>query len=596
MSYNMKTNSSVYVRVVVIVLFSLVIFFAPSSLYAQNIKWFNPQHTDTLCIQQRAWAEEMQNSYDRVPSRMNGILRSSVYNLSHNSAGLAIHFYTNSPTIRVRYKVTWNLSMPHMPTTGVSGIDLYNISKMGQWTYLSGKYSFGSWVDGEVTDGIKQASGVQCEYNFNELCTSSESEYRLYLPLYNVVSEMEIGVEEGSIFKIAPVRKEKPIVAYGSSVTQGACASRPGNAWTNMLSRQLDWPIVNLGFSGCGLLDPEFIDLINEIDAAVFILDCNGNLIRFPREKIIDLTLDAVRKLRASHPNTPILIADFPGFKFAQNGYASNSATLEAYNQLCKDDSLLYYLSCKEQAEPSDGKVDGIHPNDLGMYFIANAYEAKLREILHMPVGQLKTQIPVSQRRDIAFYDWMDRHEQTLATNQSQSPRNVIMGDSITHYWGGFAKKESGRESWYKYFVKAGYENLGCGWDYVENLLWRVYHGELDGFDADNIIVNIGTNNLFKDSDEDIANGILFLLDEIRYRQPQARIKFIGILPRNGREERVATLNKLIKEVISAKNYEFCDCGDLLLAKNGKIEQSLFIDGLHPNEKGYKRIARKILK
>ena len=592
----MKTNHSNLVRSRVFVISIFLTLFFPLALSAQKIKWFNPQKTDTLCIQQRAWTDEMKNSYDRVPSRMNGVLRSSVYNLSHNSAGLALHFYTNSPVVKVRYKVTWNLNMHHMPSTGVSGIDLYNISKMGEWTYLSGKYSFGSWVNGEMIDGVQQPSGAQCEYNFKDLNTKQESEYRLYLPLYNVVSEIEIGVEEGSVFKISPVRREKPIVAYGSSVTQGACASRPGNAWTNMLSRKLDLPIVNLGFSGCGLLDPEFIDLINEIDAAVFILDCNGNLHRFPREKIIELTLDAVRKLRASHPDTPILISDFPGYSYEKNGYETNSATFQAYNQLCKDDALLYYLSCKEQAEPMDGKVDGIHPNDLGMYFIANAYEAKLREILHMPMGQIKTQVPVSQRRDIAFYDWMERHNQILASNQLSAPRNVIMGDSITHYWGGFEKKESGRETWYKYFDKAGYKNLGYGWDYVENLLWRVYHGELDGFKADNIIVNIGTNNLFKDSDEDIAHGILFLLDEIRYRQPQSRIKFIGIYPRGGREERVATLNKLIKEVISAKNYEFCDCGKLLLGKDGKIDKSLFIDGLHPNEKGYKRIASKILK
>ena len=243
-----------------------------------------------------------------------------------------------------------------------------------------------------------------------------------------------------------------------------------------------------------------------------------------------------------------------------------------------------------------DGKVDGIHPNDLGMYFIANAFEAKLREIMHMPVGELKTQIPLTQRRDIAFYGWMERHNEILAANQACAPRNVIMGDSITHYWGSFEPREAGRETWYKYFEKAGYRNMGYGWDYVENLLWRVYHGEIDGFKAGTVIVNIGTNNMFDDTDENIAKGVKFLLDEIRYRQPEARIKFIGIYPRVGQEERVITMNRAIQAAIEPAGYEFCDCGARLLGKDGKIDASLFQDGLHPNEKGYQRIVRQVLK
>lgn len=264
------------------------------SLSAQDIQWFNPQKTDQPCIQQRGWAKEMKNAYARVPERMEGVIRKEVYSLSRNSAGLSIHFFTNSPTIHIRYKVVGGISMPHMPATGVSGIDLYNIDKQGQWEYrYTSTYQFGKWVEGKVADGVKQPSGTQCEYVFRGLDQSNESEYRLYFPLYNVVSEMEIGVEQGSIFKVAPVRKEKPIVVYGTSVTQGACASRPGNAWTNMVSRRMDWPVINLGFSGFGRLDPEFIDLISEIDAAIFVLDCNGNLNLNSCEKNVELVKDA---------------------------------------------------------------------------------------------------------------------------------------------------------------------------------------------------------------------------------------------------------------------------------------------------------------
>ena len=562
---------------------------------AQEIKWFNPQKSDIPCIQQRGWTEEMGNSYNRMPERMKGKVRDAVYSLSRNSAGLAIHFYSNAPEIYVRFKVVGGLSMMHMPATGVSGIDLYSIDQHGEWDYRIPRYKFGKWVEGETHDGIKEPSGTQVEYSYHKLPTDTESEYRIYFPLYNVVSEMEIGVAEGSIFKVAEPAHEKPIIVFGTSVTQGGCASRPGNAWTNMVSRRLDLPVINLGFSGNGMLDPEVIDLMNEIDAAVFVLDCNGNLNLKTPEEIVSLTISSVEKIRAVHPKTPILISDMPGYSYEKYGHGVNDCTRKAYDQIKDKVNDLYYLSCADQGEPLDGKVDGIHPNDLGMYFIANAFEAKFREILHMPLGKLSTQIPVTQRRDIYFYGWMERHQEILAGIRAKSPKNVLMGDSITHYWGGFEKRESGKESWYKYLAPLDYRNMGYGWDRVENLLWRVYHGELDGFSAENIVVNIGTNNISINSDEEIAEGILFLLNEIRYRQPEARIKFMAIYPRRGAEERVRSLNQAIEAKISPAGYEFVDCGKKLVHKNGKIIDELFVDGLHPNEKGYKKIVKSVL-
>ena len=120
----------------------------------------------------------------------------------------------------------------------------------------------------------------------------------------------------------------------------------------------------------------------------------------------------------------------------------------------------------------------------------------------------------------------------------------------------------------------AGFHNLGYGFDRIENVLWRVYHGELDGYKAEEVVLMIGTNN--------------------RQRQPEAKIKVIGILPRRNQEERVRNLNLRIRQIAETGWYTFKNPGTKLLQEDGKINESLFSDGLHPNEEGYKRIVDEI--
>ena len=143
--------------------------------------------------------------------------------------------------------------------------------------------------------------------------------------------------------------------------------------------------------------------------------------------------------------------------------------------------------------------------------------------------------------------------------------------------------------------VPAGFRNLGYGWDRIENLLWRVYHGELDGYQAQEVVVKIGTNNLDRDDDEEIVRGIVFLLKAIRQRQPEARIKVLGILPRRDREKRITELNRAMAEAIAPLGLSLTDVGGPLLKEDGKIDESCFSDGLHPNEKGYGKIVKKII-
>ena len=276
----------------------------------------------------------------------------------------------------------------------------------------------------------------------------------------------------------------------------------------------------------------------------------------------------------------------------------TNRASRKAYEQLqsegVKD---VYYLSYEELDMPSDSWVDYVHPSDFGMQHQAVAVEKKVREILHIPAGTIATTRPVTQRREPGMYEWRARHRAFLEHIANHPPKAVILGNSITHYWGGEPehRNKNGRETWEKVMRPAGFQNLGCGWDRIENVLWRVYHGELDGYEAGKVVLMIGTNNCGLNSDKEIVEGLRFLLSAIHQRQPKASVKVIGILPRRNQEQWVRNINFDIKEMVETEGYEFANPGTALLQQDGKINESLFIgDGLHPNDKGYELIAGEI--
>ena len=560
---------------------------------AAQWKWHNPVEAAYPVVQNQGFVQEIGQSFVRLPDRAHGVVSENVWNLSRNSAGLALHFYSNASQIRVRYTVAGGYSMPHMPATGVSGVDLYRIDSDGAWQFCFGNYTFQDTIS----------------YTY-QLTTPNRQhglgfEYRLYLPLYNSVKWLEIGVPEAedATFEWIPASTEKPIVLYGTSIAQGACASRPAMAWGNIVQRSLDYPLINLGFSGNGKLAPEVIEFINEINARLYILDCLPNLTTETEEEIMALVMAAVKQIRAKHA-TPILLIEHDGYGQMYtdaNQYAiverTNRACLKAYEQLQTEGILeLYYLSRKEMDMPADGWVDGTHPTDLGMQQQAAAVEKKVREILHIPLGEWTTTRPVTQRREPGTYEWRTRHATILEYTRNHTPKAILLGNSITHYWGGEPghSKKNGPKTWEKVMQPAGFLNLGCGWDRIENVLWRVYHGELDGYQAQKVVLMIGTNNIGMNTDTEIVAGLRFLLTAIHHRQPQAELKVIGILPRRNEEERIRKLNVRIKEMVETEGYTFANPGTSLLLPDGKIDESLFLDGLHPNDSGYARIADEI--
>ncbi len=568
--------------------------FVSSTVFAQapvQLHWWKPEF-----IEGQQWAKEVKSQYDRFPARAEQSVPKEVWNLSHHSAGLKISFRTNASTIAVRYIVKGNKSMPHMPSTGVSGVDLYSKDKDGKWQVTFGSYSFGDTV----------------KYQYNNIKTDSfyqtyGREYHLYLPLYNTVSDLEIGVPDSAIIKHLPARTEKPIVVYGTSISQGGCASRPGMAWPAILERRLDRPVINLSFSGAGKLEKEVVDLIKEIDARLFVIDCLPNLTERPgitKEEVIKRVTDGVKSIRKKYQQVPIVLAEHAIDNIAildtirnRHYKASSEALQEAVIRLTKDGVKNFYvLKSSEIGLGPDDTVDGLHPNDLGMQLHADAFEKLIRSILHEPTGIISATKPVTQYRDAAIYDWYERHAQILSLNKETPPQVVFIGNSITHYWSGdpATKFARGNASWNRLFKKYTIRNLGFGWDRIENALWRVYHDELDGYQASKVVVLIGTNNLQYNSNAEIIEGLNSLLSAIKWRQPSAEIVLMGLLPRRKLEDRINILNKDIALLADKHKSIFTDPGKSLLIGSGTIEESLFNDGLHPNEAGYQKLAESL--
>lgn len=330
-----------------------------------------------LGVEGQGWNEdELLAPFDRLPTRAEGVVTNAVWGLSRNSAGICVRFETDATTIHAKWKLTSDrLAMPHMPATGVSGLDLYARDDDGRWRWLA----------------VGQPSAQENTVTLCSNIASGPREFLLYLPLYNGVSEVAIGIPAGtSLFRASdyPDGHERPIVFYGTSITQGGCASRPGMVHTAILGRWLNRPVINLGFSGNGRLETELVQFTSEIDAAVFVIDCLPNL---GAEDVAARTEPVVRLIRETHPDTPILLVEdrtysdaiFNPDKRSRND-ASRAALRAAYERLVANgDPALHYLEGEYLlGEDNEGTVDSSHPTDLGFWRQAEAFRAILEPLL----------------------------------------------------------------------------------------------------------------------------------------------------------------------------------------------------------------------
>lgn len=311
--------------------------------------------------------------FDRLPGRAKGVVRDAVWGLSRHSAGMLVHFRTDATRIDVNYAVTSeNLAMPHMPATGVSGLDLYGRDESGQWKWVSVVAPKTREVRQKFVDGLRPG----------------ERDYAIYLPLYNGTQSLQIGVPTGTKFQPIPPRTEKPIVFYGTSITHGACASRPGMPHPAILGRRLNRPVINLGFSGNGRMELEVGRFLAEIDAAVFVIDCLPNI---TAADVTSRTQPLVKLLREARPQTPIVLVEDRSYSGswlissqADRNQSSRKALKEQYDQLLQGgvERLFYVDGESLLGSDRDDTTDGSHPSDLGFFRHAEALEPVLRKAL----------------------------------------------------------------------------------------------------------------------------------------------------------------------------------------------------------------------
>ncbi len=244
-----------------------------SLLQAQSKPAAKPQLPDDLVwhdvqdwgIEGKAFTDT-EGYFDRLPARAKSQVPTAVWGHSKSSAGMAVRFEADTDAIYIRYELTKPaLAMSHMPATGVSGVDLYaNVDK--SWRWLATCQPSEQSVAAELVKGL----------------IPGKRAYQINLPLYNGVKSMQIGLPKGAVFQPIEPRKTKPILFYGTSITQGGCASRPGMAFVSILGRRLDTPMLNFGFSGSGRMEVEVGQFFAELDPAIYVIDCLANMAAVP--------------------------------------------------------------------------------------------------------------------------------------------------------------------------------------------------------------------------------------------------------------------------------------------------------------------------
>lgn len=301
--------------------------------------------------------------YTRLPDSLKSVVRKELYDLGRNTAGLFIRFSSDARKMRVKWNSAFNLEMNHMTPTGIRGFDVYTLVDGDKWEFVS-----------SARPVVNRKSSTATVFSNNK---PGMREYLMYFPLYDGVDSLYIGVDSAAVIaapKVDLPRREKPVVVYGTSITQGGCATRPGMCHTNMLVRDLNREVYNLGFSGNGRLDLEVAEVMASIDAGMYIIDC------LPNNKVDALKQNIgpfFQYLRERRPDVPVLFVEspmFPGYLFDMDEEATlneKNAALRAYYDKLKAEGVknIYYFEAKDiLTEDREGTVDGYHFTDLGFY------------------------------------------------------------------------------------------------------------------------------------------------------------------------------------------------------------------------------------
>ena len=301
----------------------------------------------------------------RLPEAVAAQANTGVQRLRKCTAGGRVRFITDSPYVAIYAKMPEFYRMSHFALTGCGGYDLY--------------------VDKEYTDTFVPPYGVKDVFEqVVELGGSVMRQITINMPLYAFVSELYIGLAESAqVLPPEPYTYEKPIVYYGSSITQGGCASRPGNCYSNIISRNLDVDQINLGFSGSAKGEEALAEYIKDLDMSVFVYDYDHNA---PDEEHLRNTHEKFFKIiRQANPTLPIVIMSRPQYTLSASMQKRRDIIYETYeNAKNSGDKNVYFLDGPQlmALAGADGNVDGCHPTDLGFASMARAMQPVLASVL----------------------------------------------------------------------------------------------------------------------------------------------------------------------------------------------------------------------
>ncbi len=344
-----------------------------------NLQW-RPLTNAAFEVRGLPWFTENDGRLIRLPAKAKDSFRPAVWSLANSPSGGRVRFRTDSQVLALRLEYPGAPNMANMHAFGQTGVDVY----------ADGSCIYTATADKDSKPG--RVAEVVC-FNFTGE-TRKEREISLYLPLYKGLTLRGIGLDEAAAIKPArPFANPRPVVFYGTSVTQGGAASRPGMSYPAIISRKLDLDFVNLGFSGNGLGEPAVAAAVAEIDAACFFLDFGANHKTFDEMKVVYTPF--IETLRRQHPETPILVLS-PIYT-AREGrsekfHADWQQRREFMHEVVKSrvaagDRHIVFVEGTELlgAGRADGLVDGSHPNDLGFQWMADGLAPRIKELLQLP-------------------------------------------------------------------------------------------------------------------------------------------------------------------------------------------------------------------
>lgn len=326
----------------------------------KDTKWYNARKAPFKI--HGLYNPETQVPFVRMPHDVAKTINEGVERLAFNTAGGRVRFKTDSPYISITSQMVVTTLMSHMTLCGKAGFDAY-IEKDGK-----SEFAFTFIPPADMTDGYSSTKDIS-----KEIFGDGPYNVTINFPLYNGVTNLYIGVKEGSLLQeSSPYLNEKPVVYYGSSITQGGCASRPGMSYQALISKNLNIDYINLGFSGSARGEKEIADYMADLEMSAFVCDYDYNA---PSEEHLAKThYPLYLAIRKKHPDIPYIMITKPDIRlgYSRVNRVRREIILESFNKAvaCGDKNVYFIDGSKffEGMNSDECTVDCIHPTDFGFY------------------------------------------------------------------------------------------------------------------------------------------------------------------------------------------------------------------------------------